>query len=199
MKSQKHWSVLRFSKGWWKKKQEFSSSACELIKEGSSILPTSRLCEEEGIKRQLTTTYTPHENGVAERKNRTVMNMVRCMLIARKVPKTFWTEAVNWTFYVLNRCPTLAVKNITPQEAWSGVKPSVDHFRVWGCVAHVHVPKEKRGKLDDRSFACVFLGVSDESKGYRLFDPKTKRVVVSKDVVFEEEKSWDWALILENK
>ncbi|XP_073264776.1 uncharacterized protein [Populus alba] len=60
------------------------------------------------------------------------------------LPKTFWPEAVKWTFYVLNRCPTLAVKNITPQEAWSGVKPSVEHFRVFGCLAHVHVPAAKR-------------------------------------------------------
>jgi hypothetical protein len=116
------------------------------------------------------------------------------MLSAKQVPKLFWAEAANWTFYLLNRCPTHAVKNITPQEAWSGVKPSVQHLRVWGCVAHVHIPEAKRGKLDDKSFPCIMLGVSDESKGYRLFDPKTKRVVVSKDVIFEEEKNWDWGL-----
>lgn len=149
-------------------------------------------CEKEGIKRQLTTSYTPHQNEVAERKNRTVMNMVRCMLSAKRVPKLFWAEATKWSFYLLNRCPTHAVKKITPQEAWSGVKPSVQHLRVWGCIAHVHIPDAKRGKLDDKSFPCIMLGVSDESKGYRLFDPKTKRVVVSKDVIFEEEKSWDW-------
>lgn len=149
-------------------------------------------CEEEGIKRHLTTAYTPHQNGVAERKNRTVMNMVRCMLAAKKIPKPFWAEAVNWTFYLLNRCPTLAVKNITPQEAWSGIKPSVNHLRVWGCMAHVHIPEAKRGKLDDKSFPCILMGVSDESKGYRLFNPKTGKIIVSKDVIFEEEKSWDW-------
>jgi len=149
-------------------------------------------CDENGIKRQLTTTYTPQQNGVAERKNRTVMNMVRCMLSARRVPKTFWPEAVNWAFYLLNRCPTHAVKYVTPQEAWSGIKPSIKHLRIWGCLAHVHIPDAKRGKLDDKSFPCIMLGVSDESKGYRLFDPKVKRIVVSKDVLFEEEKGWDW-------
>lgn len=97
-------------------------------------------CKEHGIKRQLTTAYTPQQNGVVERKNRTVMNVVRSMLSAKKIPKSFWLEAVVWTFYVLNRCPTLAVKDVTPQEAWSGVKPSIAHFRVWGCVAHVHIP-----------------------------------------------------------
>ena len=56
------------------------------------------------------------------------MNMVRSMLTDKNIRKTFWPETVNWTIYVLNKCPTLAVKDITPEEAWSGVKPSVDHF-----------------------------------------------------------------------
>lgn len=152
----------------------------------------SEFCKLHGIRRQLTTAYTPQQNGVAERKNRTVMNMVRSMLSMRKVPRFLWAEAVNWTFYILNRCPTLAVKNITPQEAWSGVKPSVEHLRVWGSLAHVHVPSEKRGKLDDKSNTCVFLGFSKEAKGYRLYNPTTKKIVVSRDVVFEETKGWNW-------
>ena len=101
---------------------------------------------------------------------------------------------MNWTFYVLNRCPTLVVKNVTPQEAWSGVKPSVEHFRVFGCLAHVHIPDARRGKLDNKSFSCVLLGVSEESKGYRLFDPIARKIVVSRDVIFEEEKQWDWGV-----
>lgn len=120
----------------------------------------SDFCKEEGIRRQLTTAYTPQQNGIAERKNRTVMNMVRSMLSSRKVPKVFWAEAVNWTFYVLNRCPTHAVKDITPQEAWSGVKPNVEHFRVWGSISHAHISDEKRGKLDDKSTPCILLGFS---------------------------------------
>jgi len=84
------------------------------------------------------------------------------------------------------------VKNITPAKAWNGIKPSVDHFRVFGCIAHVHVPEVQRTKLDNRSVKCIFLGVSEESKGYRLFNPITKRVVVSRDVIFEEKKQWDW-------
>ena len=59
-------------------------------------------------------------------------------------------------------------------------------------MAHVYILEAKRGKLDDKSFPCILLGVTDESKGYRLFDPKIKRIVVSKDVMFEEEKIWDW-------
>ena len=106
---------------------------------------------------------------------------------------------MNWTIYVLNRCLTLAIKNVTPEEAWSGVKPSVDHFWVFGCITHVHVPEERRIKLDNRSITCVLLGVSEKSKGYMLFDPIAKRVVVSKDVIFEEEKQWDWDVSYEEQ
>nr|DAD39485.1 TPA_asm: hypothetical protein HUJ06_013808 [Nelumbo nucifera] len=137
-------------------------------------------CKENGIKRQLTAAYTPQQNGVAERKNRAIMNMVRSMLSEKKTPKTFWPEVVNWIVHILNR------------RSWSGVKPSVEHFRVFGCISHVHVPDVKRTKLKDKSFTCVLLGVSEESKAYRLYDPIAKKIVISRDVVFEEEKSWDW-------
>ena len=148
-------------------------------------LEFNAFCKINGISRQLIAAYTPQQNGVAERKNRTIMNMVRSMLSEKQVPKNFWPEAVNWTTHVLNRSPTLAVKGVTPEEAWSGVKPNVDYFRVFGCIGHVHVPDNKRKKLDDKSFQCVLLGVSEESKAYRLYDPVSKKIVVSRDVVFE--------------
>ena len=116
------------------------------------------------------------------------------MLLEKKLPKNFWPEAVNWTVHILNRSPTLAVKNMTPEEAWSGVKPSVEHFWVFGCISHVHVPDIKRTKLEDKRFTCVLLGVSEESKAYRLYDPIANKIVISRDVVFEEDKSWDWVM-----
>jgi transposase InsO family protein len=125
-------------------------------------------CKENGITRQLTTAYTPQQNGVAERKNRTAMNLVQCILTDKQVPQVFWPEAVRWCMHVLNRSPTLAVQHSTPEEAWSGMKPTVEYFRVFGCLAHVHVPDQRRIKLDDKSILCVLLGVSDESKAYRL-------------------------------
>jgi len=81
---------------------------------------------------------------------------------------------------------------MTPEKAWSGIKPSVEHFRVFGCVSHVHIPDVKRTKLEDKSFSCVLLEVSKESKAYKLYDPISKRIVVSRDVKFEEDKCWDW-------
>jgi transposase InsO family protein len=111
-------------------------------------------CINHGIKRQLTTAYTPQQNGVSERKNRTLLNMVRSMLTSRNVPKRFWPEALVWSTHVLNRSPTVSVKNMTPEECWSGLKPSITHFRVFGCIAHVHIPDNLRKKLDDKSSVC---------------------------------------------
>lgn len=152
----------------------------------------TNFCDVNGINRQLTAAYLPQQNGVAERKNRTIMNMVRSMLSGKDIPKTFWPEAVNWAAHVLNRSPTLAVKDQTLEEAWSGVKPSIEYFRVFGCISHVHVADNKRTKLDSKSLPCVLLGVSEESKAYRLYDPTSNKIIVSRDVVFEEDKSWEW-------
>ncbi|KAM1072945.1 hypothetical protein ACFX2B_017883 [Malus domestica] len=149
-------------------------------------------CVENGIQRQLTAAYTPQQNGVAERKNRTIMNMVRSLLTKKKMPKTFWPEAANWTVHVLNRSPTLAVKNKTPEEAWSGTIPSVSYFRVFGCISYVHIPDNKRTKLDDKSMKCVLLGVSKGSKAYRLFEPVSQKIIISRDVRFDENSSWVW-------
>ncbi|GAU13002.1 hypothetical protein TSUD_173010 [Trifolium subterraneum] len=160
------------------------------LKEKSSAFDVFK--SDHGIKRQLTAAYTPQQNGVSERKNRTLMNMVRSMLNGRNVPKRFWPEAVVWATYVLNRCPTLSVKGVTPQEAWSNVKPSVSFFRVFGCVAYSHVPDAQRKKLDPKSIKCVHLGISEESKAYKLYDPSQQKIIISRDVVFDENQGWDW-------
>ncbi|MCH92472.1 retrovirus-related pol polyprotein from transposon tnt 1-94 [Trifolium medium] len=152
----------------------------------------NKFCIDQGIKRQLTTAYTPQQNGVSERKNRTIMNMVRCMLSDKNVPKKFWPENVKWAVYVLNRSPTMSVKNVTPEEAWSGMKPSVKHFKVFGCLAFVHIPDVQRKKLDNKSIKCVHLGVSEESKAYKLYSPIDKKIIISRDVVFDESKGWNW-------
>ena len=149
-------------------------------------------CKEHGIKRQLNTAYTPQQNGVAERNNRTVMNMVRAILSEKEVPKSFWADAVQWANHVLNRSPTTIVKDMTPEEAWSGSKPSVGHFRVFGCIGYAHIPEVKRTKLDDRSVKYVMIGYSSESKAYKMVDPIEKKAHISRDVIFKEEKKWNW-------
>ncbi|GAU25732.1 hypothetical protein TSUD_216620 [Trifolium subterraneum] len=93
---------------------------------------------------------------------------------------------------VMNRSPALSVKDVTPEEAWSGVKPIVHYFKTFGCLAHVHVNDAQRKKLDPKSKSCVLLGVSEESKAYKLYDPIAKKIIISRDVVFEESKGWNW-------
>ena len=117
-------------------------------------------------------------------------HMVRSLLNKGEVPKEFWPKAVVWSVHILNRSPTFSVRDMTPQEAWSGRKPAVDHFRIFGCIAYAYIPDEKRKKLEDKSLKCVFLGVSETSKAYKLYDPFTKKVVVSRDVIFDEKKTW---------
>lgn len=137
-------------------------------------------CKEHGIKRQLTTAYTPQQNGVAERKNRSIMNTVRTILTEKGVPKVFWPEAVQWANHVLNRSPTVAIKDMTPEEAWSDRKPDVEHFKIFGCIGHVHVPDQRRTKLDDKSIKCVMLGFSCESKAYSMYDPVEMKIHTSR-------------------
>lgn len=114
------------------------------------------------------------------------------MLSEKQVPKVFWSEATRWRVHIQNRSPTAAVEGMTPEEAWSGAKPVVEYFRVFGCIGYVHIPDHIRSKLDDKSKKCVFVEVSDESKAWRLYDPVMKKILISKDVVFDEGKSWDW-------
>lgn len=149
-------------------------------------------CKENGIRRQLTAAYTPQQNGIAERKNRSIMNMTRCMLLGMSVPRRFWPEAVQYAVHILNMSPSAALGDVTPEERWSNHKPSVEHMRVFGCVAFALVPYERRVKLDEKSIRCVFVEVSKESKAYRLYNPETKKIIISRDVRFDESKKWDW-------
>lgn len=108
------------------------------------------------------------------------------------MPSMFWGEAVRHSVYVLNRFPTRAVSSITPYEAWSGNKPQVGHIRVFGCVTHMKIPNVYIKKLDDRSKPVIHLGKVPGKKAYRLYDPASNTVHVSRDLVFEESKSWSW-------
>ncbi|XP_071740805.1 uncharacterized protein [Rutidosis leptorrhynchoides] len=118
--------------------------------------------------------------------------MVRCLLVDKSMPKFYWTEAVKWACHILNRYISRSLDDKVPEEMWSGMKPSVDHFKGFGCIAYVHVLAQLRTKLEDRSQKCVFLGVSLESKAYRLYNPIEQKIVVSRDVIFDEDSKWDW-------
>ncbi|GKD09674.1 retrovirus-related pol polyprotein from transposon TNT 1-94 [Tanacetum coccineum] len=119
----------------------------------------NEFCDEQGIQRQLIAPYSPEQNRVAERKNRTIVEMTRFMLKQKGMPNSFWAEGVATAVYILNISPTKAVWDQTPYEAWIGNKPSVSHLRVFGCICYVLLTGE-RHKLDGKSQKHVFIDAS---------------------------------------
>ena len=145
-----------------------------------------KYCKQRGVIKQLTIPYTPQQNGVAERLNRTIMENVRSMLYHSNLPLYLWAEAVATVVYLRNMSPTSSFKGETPYERWYGVKPNVDHLRIFGCNVYVHIPDEKRRKLDPKAFKGIFVGYPDGCKGYKIFVPETRRMYRSRDVKFLE-------------
>ena len=139
-----------------------------------------------GIRHETTIPYTPQQNGVAERLNRTLVERARTMILESGVSTDFWAEAVNTANYLKNRSPTKVLPNMTPQEAWTGEKPDLSHLRVFGCKALVKIPDNNRKKWDSKSKEYIFVGYCEESKGYRMLHPVTKKFTRSRDVVFFE-------------
>lgn len=133
---------------------------------GGEILSKKFLqyCEEAGITRQFTASYSPQQNGVVERRNRTMIEMARSLLKERNLPIKFWGEAICHSIYLLNRLPTRAVTGITPYEAWSGNKPHLEDLSVFGCLVHMRVPTEKLTKVDKKKQAS---SLSREGIGYQ--------------------------------
>ena len=140
----------------------------------------------EGIRHERTVPKTPEQNGVAERMNRTLIETVRSMLASARLPHRFWAEALSTAVYLRNRSPTRTLEDMTPFEAWTNKKPVVRHFRVFGCDAYVHVPKDERKKLDPKTNRCVLVGYGETTKAYRLYDPESGKIIFSRDVVFNE-------------
>jgi hypothetical protein len=129
---------------------------------------------------------TPEQNGVSERMNRTLMDSARSMMHHASLPQTLWAEAVATATYLRNRTVSTTINGVTPFEVWNGSKPDVSTLRVFGCCAYVHVPKEQRSKLDAKARQVIFVGYPNGIKGYKFYDPESKRIFSSRDVQFAE-------------
>ena len=128
-------------------------------------------------------------NGVAERMNRTLLETVRPMLSAHGIPFCFWGEAINTAMHIKNRTPGASIGFKTPYELWYGRKPSLDHLRVFGCTAWVHIPKESgRQKLDDKSKQMCFVGYISDKGIYKVYDPTNGSFSIAREVIFDEKK-----------
>ncbi|KAH9763753.1 hypothetical protein KPL70_001275 [Citrus sinensis] len=143
-------------------------------------------CNDFGIEHQFSSPRTPQQNRVVERKNRPIQEMARTMLNENSLPKYFWAEAVNTACYVLNRVLIRPNLNKTPYELWKDRKPNIGYFKVFGCKCFVLNTKDNLGKFDPKSDVGIFLGYSNSSKAYRVYNKRTLVVEESMHVTFDE-------------
>ena len=134
---------------------------------------------------QTSAPYTPQQNGLVERKNRTLVDMINAMLMHAKLPTNLWGEALLTACHVHNRIPSKKTKT-SPYEIWKGRNPNLSYWRLRGCIAYYRVPNPKRTKLGPRALKSVFVGYVENSKAYRLWDKDSNVIVESRDVAFLE-------------
>ena len=156
-------------------------SAKEFI--GSQVQTT---LSQAGIQWEPTSPYSPHQNGVAERGNRTLFERVRAVLFHSGLSEDFWGEALNFVVYARERLPTATLGGKTPYEGWTGEKPDVSHMKPFGCICWAYNEDAYKQKLKFRGIRCRFLGFNDSSNQYRVWDEKAEGLRLSAYVVFDE-------------
>lgn len=155
--------------------------------------------QRHGIVHETTVPYTPQQNGVSERLNRTIMDKARAMLQDSGLKKSFWAEAVNTAVYLKNCSPTAVIRGATPQELWTGSKVDLSHLRIFGCRAYALTPQHQRRKLDPRSKPYIMVGYCAHTKGYRLADPiNPGTVITARSVEFLEDIKSDVSNIIKD-
>jgi len=144
--------------------------------------------EDAGIQHQISPPYSPAQNGRAERANRTIMENARCILEDSKLGNEFWGQAVLTAAHVHNHIPSRSHNDMAPLEYWNGKPPGIGHLRIFGSTTWVHIPKEKRQKLDPKSIKCILIRYEENagSKVYRVYDAEKKRIFSSRDVIIDE-------------
>ncbi|CAN1132933.1 Retrovirus-related Pol polyprotein from transposon TNT 1-94 [Linum perenne] len=151
---------------------------------------------QKGIIHVSSCVETPQQNGVAERKNRHLLEVARACMFAHHVPKYLWGEAVLTATYLINRMPSRVINFASPRQKLLTMYPQVAVFssdlppKVFGCTAFVHISAPHRTKLDPRSIKCVFTGYSSHQKGYKCYSPQTRKFYYTRDVTFFETQSF---------
>jgi hypothetical protein len=140
---------------------------------------------DRGIKHEITMVDMPQHNGIAECLNCTLLDKTRAMLSNADLPKSYWLEALNYAVLLHNVSPSKSL-GTTPTEEYTGTKPDVSRLHVFGCMAHVHVPEQARGKLSACSMTCTFLGFAQQRSMFRLIHRPIQKFLESCNIVFNE-------------
>ena len=130
--------------------------------------------------------HTPQQNVVAKQKNKTMVEMARCLLQAKDLSTRFLAKAVYYENYLVNQILTKVVDQVTPIENWSGKKPSLHYLRTFGFFSWLHILEECSKKLDDKSHVWIMMGSFEESISYGLFDPIKQYIIIQHNVIFDE-------------
>ncbi|GJZ57560.1 putative ribonuclease H-like domain-containing protein [Tanacetum coccineum] len=146
----------------------------------------NQFCEMKGIKREFSVARTPQQNGVAERRNRTLIEAARTMLVDSKLPTTFWAEAVNTACYMLNKVLVIKPHNKTPSEFIRERTPLIDFMKPFGCPITILNTRDHLGKFDGKANEGFFVGYSIVSKAKRVFNKRTKIVKETLNIRFLE-------------
>lgn len=141
--------------------------------------------KERGIRHETTAPYSPSQNGISERANRTVFDHARAMMHDGGVPTNLWAEAVATAVQLNNIVPHRRHPHTTPFEIIFNRRPHVEHLRAYGSIAYAKIPDELRKKLDPKMVKCILVGYRSRDC-YRLYCPSQHKIVESRDVVFDE-------------
>ena len=148
--------------------------------------------KEKGIHHQSICVNTPQQNGIVKRKNKHLLEVARAIIFSMNVPRYFWVEAVLIAFYLINQMPTKILKYSTPLECFQKIFPLSRMYsnlplKVFDCIVFIHLPNHNQSKLDSRTEKCVFIGYASNQKGYKCYNPQTRKMYVSMDVPFIED------------
>ncbi|GJT53762.1 retrovirus-related pol polyprotein from transposon TNT 1-94 [Tanacetum coccineum] len=142
--------------------------------------------KEEGIEHQTSTPRTPEQNGVVERRNRTLVEAARTMLSASKLPLSFWAEAVATACYTQNRSIIISTHGKTAYHIINDRKPSIKHLHIFGCICYITRDGENLDKMKEKGDPCVMVGYSTQSKRYCVYNKRTRLIVESIHIKFDE-------------
>jgi hypothetical protein len=135
----------------------------------------------------LIVTYNLQQNGVVERKSRSIVETIKSMVHDLDLSVFLWEKACCTAIYVLNKCPHKVLKDKTPKETFTGEKPNISHFKVFKSLAYIHILDKKRTKLKPSNLKGILFGYSESSKAYKIYVPYQRKIVVSQDVKVEED------------